>query len=1245
MRSFLDGGGELGEMMRRFDWCSTPLGDPQSWPRSLKTAVRILLTSRQPMWLGWGPALTYLYNDPYKSIIGGKHPWALGRPFSEVWREIWDVVGPMAEHVMSRDEGTYVEAQLLIMERHGYQEETYYTFSYSPVSDDEGVPAGIICANTDDTRRVIGERQLALLGELAARTSKARRWKDACDLALEAFATNALDLPFAMIYAAEPGTTPVLAAATAGTQALHDLGHWPWQEVMLHGEAREVAMPPIDGPIPTGGWDRAPRSVALLPIAASGSGGRAGMLVAALSPYRRYDEGYRGFLELVAGQISAAIANSEAYEEERKRAEALAELDRAKTAFFSNVSHEFRTPLTLLLGPVEELLAGDEVRRDARPMVEMVRRNAQRLLKLVNTLLDFARIEAGRAQSAFEATDLPEFTADLASNFRAACERAGLRLVVDCPPAAEPAWVDREMWEKVVLNLLSNAFKFTLHGEIRVTLRAAAHDFTLAVSDTGIGIPEAALPRMFERFHRVEGAKGRSHEGSGIGLALVHELVKLHGGRIAVQSEPGRGTTFTVSIPRGHAHLRDDQLRAAGEAVPGTVRADAYVNEALGWLGEAQPQPAPPPPAAPRRVLLADDNADLRDYARRLLADEYEVETAEDGEQALAAVRARPPDIVISDVMMPKLDGFGLVARLRADPQLRSVPVILLSARAGEEARVEGIGSGADDYLTKPFSARELLVRVGSLVRSAEARRKAREELERHAAQLEALVNTAPLGVYLVDDALRIAAVNPVAAPHLGERDLVGSDFRALLRRIWPLDAAEAVIERFQETLRTGEPYVVPEWIARRCDHGAVECYEWQIHRLPLPGGRYGVVCYFRDISAAVAAREALVESDRRKDEFLATLSHELRNPLTPLRNSLRILQLGPPRDPSTTRVHEMMERQVDHLVRLVDDLLEMSRISRGALELRREPVEVATIVRNALETSEPLVLAARHRLDVHLPGERLLLHGDPVRLAQLLANLLNNAAKYTDPGGRIELSAWREDDLVAIRVRDNGRGIAPHELARIFEIFVRGEDERAQGGLGIGLALARQLARMHGGTLEAHSAGRGKGSDFTLRLPLSQPQAGRDADAPRAAPARPIPRRILVVDDNRDAAESLAMILGAFGAETRVAFSGPEAIGALESFAADVALLDIGMPDMDGYETARRVRARFADRGIALVALTGWGQEQDRRRSREAGFAHHIVKPPEIEALRDLLASIAEALGAAPAATAGAGVPEDDVV
>jgi CheY-like chemotaxis protein/anti-sigma regulatory factor (Ser/Thr protein kinase) len=331
--------------------------------------------------------------------------------------------------------------------------------------------------------------------------------------------------------------------------------------------------------------------------------------------------------------------------------------------------------------------------------------------------------------------------------------------------------------------------------------------------------------------------------------------------------------------------------------------------------------------------------------------------------------------------------------------------------------------------------------------------------------------------------------------------------------------------------------------------------------------------------------------------------------------------------------------------VRLVDDLLEMSRISRGTLELRREPVEVATIVRNALETSEPLVLAARHRLDVHLPGERLLVHGDPVRLAQLLANLLNNAAKYTDPGGRIELSAWREDDLVAIRVRDNGRGIAPHELARIFEIFVRGEDERAQGGLGIGLALARQLARMHGGTLEAESAGRGEGSDFTVRLPLSQPQAGRRDDAPQAAPARPIPRRILVVDDNRDAAESLAIILGAFGAETRVAFSGADAVAALESFAADVALLDIGMPDMDGYETARRVRARFADRGIALVALTGWGQEQDRRRSREAGFAHHIVKPPEIEVLRNLLASIAEARGASPAVAARADVPEDDVV
>ena len=1224
-KSFLDGGGELGALMRAFDWSSTPLGPVDRWPRSLKTAVRIMLTSRQPFWLGWGPELTYLYNDPYKSIIGGKHPQALGRPFSEVWREIWEVVGPMAERVMTRNEGTYNESQLLIMQRHGYQEETYYTFSYSPVPNDEGGPGGLICANSDDTRRVIGERQLALLSELAARTGGARSWQEACQLAMQALATNSRDMPFALLFMPDEKNGAMSAVAfSQDAESMSDPGLWLGTEVAPADAVAFVDLDAQGAAIPRGDWPVAPSRAAVLPIAASGTAGRAGALVVGLNPFRQFDESYSGFLMLVARQVTAAIANAQAYEEEKRRAEALAEVDRAKTAFFSNVSHEFRTPLTLMLGPLDDLLAQPQngTSTEDRAALAVVRRNGRRLLKLVNTLLDFARIEAGRSQAVYEPTDLAELTADVASNFRSACERAGVRLNVDCPRLGERAYIDPEMWEKIVLNLLSNAFKFTLEGAIDVRLRAGDRTFELEVSDTGTGIPAEELPRMFERFHRVEGDRGRSHEGSGIGLALVQELARLHGGTITVASVLGQGTTFTVSIPKGSAHLPAERVRTSRVARSTDLRAEAYVDEALSWLPDSAQIGPQSPVRRAYRVLLADDNSDLREYARRLLAEHYEVDAVADGMAALEAARTRRPDIIVSDVMMPRLDGFGLLRALRADVQLRGIPVILLSARAGEEARIEGLGKGADDYLVKPFSSRELLVRVGALVESAAAHRKASEAL----AQFETLLERAPVGVFVVDDAFRLSAVNPVALPAFGEiADLIGRGFDEVVRRIWPKPMADDLVQRFRHTLETGEPYAVAEHVGQRLDRNVTEFYEWQINRIPLPGNRFGVVCYFRDIAKWVTAREALRETDRRKDEFLATLSHELRNPLAPLRNALQLLRLNGKGDPSLRPVQEIMERQVNHLVRLVDDLLEISRITRGALDLRREPVEVAAIVRSAVETSHPVIESAGHQLTLLLPDVPLWVEGDPVRLAQILGNLLNNAAIYTERGGQIAVQVRRQGDDGVISVRDNGRGIAAGDLERIFEIFIRGEGSatRDQGGLGIGLALARKLAQMHGGSVVVASDGPGRGSEFTLRIPLRPDATTGPAAAPQPADFSIPKRRVLIVDDNQDAAASLGAVLRFFGAEVRVANNGAAALALFEQFGPGVVFLDIGMPGMDGYEVARRMRSKFPRRNAVLVALTGWGQEEDRRRVRDAGFDHHLVKPADLKELERLLGSL----------------------
>jgi signal transduction histidine kinase len=766
----LAGGGELGALMRATDWSRTALGPVERWPQALRTSVRILLTSRQPMFVWWGEELINLYNDAYRSIVGGKHPQALGQPASVVWREIWDQVGPRAKSAMTANEGTYDEALLLIMERHGYREETYYTFSYSPVPSDTGDAGGILCANTDDTQRIIGARQLALLRELAARTTDARTIGDACSLSALSLETNPRDLPFAAIYLLDSDHRRVVLAGCSGITAgqaaapteaaLDSAAVWPFAEVLhTHAPALVTNLDAL-APLPNGAWDRPPWQAVVLPIAPSGKTGRSGVLVAGLNPYRLFDDSYQGFLGLVAGQIAAAIANAQAYEEERRRAEALAELDRAKTTFFSNVSHEFRTPLTLMLGPLEELLARGEAEEPAEDLklVHVAYRNGLRLLKLVNSLLDFARIEAGRVQASFEPTDLAAFTADLASSFRSATDKAGLRLSVNCPPLPQPVYVDRDMWEKVVLNLISNAFKFTFQGEISIELETAQDGSMakLTVRDTGTGIPLEEMPRLFERFHRVEGARGRTHEGTGIGLALVQELVKLHGGSIFVQSELGRGSAFTVHIPFGTSHLPRARIGAATAASTAT-RAEAYVDEALGWLpleGQEQAAEGNPPwhretltpwvrastqfdGAAQRgRVLLADDNSDMRAYVYRLLNPHFDVEAVADGREALDRALNHPPDLILSDIMMPELDGFELLKALRTEPATSTLPVILLSARAGEESRVEGIEAGADDYLVKPFTARELLARVTTHLAMSRLRRQAAErerELRRDA--------------------------------------------------------------------------------------------------------------------------------------------------------------------------------------------------------------------------------------------------------------------------------------------------------------------------------------------------------------------------------------------------------------------------------------------------------------------------------------------------------------------------------
>ncbi|MDO9711905.1 response regulator [Paracraurococcus lichenis] len=767
---FLAGGGELGALIRDRDWSKT-LGPPASWSNSIKLAVSLCLQSRFPILLWVGPELRILYNDAYVPFLGAaKHPAMLGAPGKEAWAEIWDDIAPMlAEATAGR--ATWVEDYRFFFDRELPREETYVTFSYSPIfgADAEGVE-GVFCVCTETTRRVVGERRLSTLHALGVTAPQQRTADDACRDIASVLQDNAFDIAFAAVYLCD--RDGAMANRAAVTQLASDASafppvlqlaaaRWPLAEAGSSGHA--VIVPdirPLAGTVAAPLWPDPVRTAVVLPLPAPTWQQPAGFLIIGTSPRQVLDAEYRNFLELVAEHAARAIAGGRAFEDERRRAEALAALDRAKTAFFSNVSHEFRTPLTLVLGPLRELLAkpAGALPPDAHAMAEIAERNGSRLLRLVNSLLDFSRIEAGRAQACYEPTDLPKLTAELAASFQSACDSAGLVLEIACLPLPEPVYVDRDMWEKIVLNLVSNAFKFTFDGHIAVGLRTVPAGVELRVVDSGVGIPAGELPRLFERFHRVEGQRSRSHEGSGIGLALIQELTRLHGGGISVESREGEGTIFTVTIPFGTTHLPADQVGRPRSLASTATGGAAFLEEARRWLpGSARQAAASAAGQGPMpgpRILVADDNADMRDYLVGLLTlAGWSVDAVADGDAALAAARLAPPDLLLADVMMPGRDGLALVAALRQAPRLATMPAILLSARAGEEARMAGMRSGADDYMVKPFSARELIARVEALLALTRLRQETNERLRRSDARLQAAVDLVGLSPYRWDPA------------------------------------------------------------------------------------------------------------------------------------------------------------------------------------------------------------------------------------------------------------------------------------------------------------------------------------------------------------------------------------------------------------------------------------------------------------------------------------------------------------
>ena len=1536
---------QMSSRIREFDWASTPLGPISSWSQALRTTLQVILASRFPQLLWWGPHYIQLYNDPYIPIPGDKHPdRAFGRPGAECWSEIWHILKPLIDRPFFGGPATWNDDILLEINRHGFIEETHFTIAYSPVPDEtekSGI-GGVLATVHEITEKVVGQRRIIALRDLAATINDAKTAEAACANAAKSLALHDKDLPFLMLYLIDRDRSVATLSGSAGVNPGDEIcpisldqttfsDGWPIIEALESRSMRVVHnLQDRFGKVPTGPWSDPPSTAVVVPINSNKQNEPAGFMIAGVSARLKLDQFYRDFYELTRTQIATAIANARAYEEEKKRAEFLEELDRAKTAFFSNVSHEFRTPLTLMLGPLEDELR-DNPNRDN---LQIVHRNSLRLLRLVNTLLDFSRIESGRIDASYEPTDLATFTAELASVFRSATEKAGLSLTVDCPPGSEPVFVDREMWEKIVLNLLSNAFKFTFEGEIRVGLTWEKDRVSLVVKDTGVGIDTVELPKVFDRFHRVRGVRARTHEGTGIGLALVQELARLHGGTATVSSEVGKGSIFTVTILRGTSHLPAQNIRGDRTLESTALGAAPFLEEALRSLPDsttpseglfqfkAEPfddlylstkpdsKNTRPDNLTKPVILVVDDNADMRNYLRRLLSTDYQVETVGNGRAALDFIQSNQPDLVLTDVMMPLLNGFELLSEIRADLRSRTLPVIMLSARAGEEARVEGLSAGADDYLMKPFSARELLVRVQSQLALAQLRREGEQRvidlldslndafmaidvnarityvnprgkanwlqpnqdanvIGKHVFEvfpdsrdarfglslLQCLAERTPLefeeasgsrwhsmrylpspdgGVAVfaqditarkqaearlqllneVSELIRTnldvnelsAAVAKTVGQHLnvrrclfnqtdldhdlemvlddycdgvesvagahkisdyssitsnemqqgktvvnfdaatdprtaadyergyeqnGERAYIAiplmregrwvaslwasdnrprgwSDEEVLLletiaERTWTamerirVDAAlsesEAKFRILSETAPALIWFVDPEGNCRYVNQqyldfsgkslDQLEGTGWQLllheddvdkyveafleagrsrqafHHVvraknadqlwrwiesfaqPLfadNGSFLGHVGVSFDITdrkwadeelkrlllSEHKARDAAETANKLKDEFLATLSHELRNPLNVVLGYSELLLRSPEieKSPQLTQIGNVLRKNAQAQAQLINDLLDLSRLQMGKISLNLETVWLATMIENAVDTIKAEADAKNISVFLDFEDQKLFVLGDALRLQQVTWNLLNNAVKFTPPGGVITVSLKQSNDTGVISFKDSGKGIEPDFLPHVFEMFRQADagTNRQHSGMGIGLALVSQLVRLHGGTVEALSEGVGKGACFVVSLPLSWDQQSAIAGPKTTQPEGLHGLRILVVDDSEDTLDMLGMFLESYDANVTTAKSGAEALELAAKAEFDVILSDISMPIMDGFTFLRSLRKLPGKQDVPVFALTGFGRLEDIERTKEEGFTAHLTKPLDLDLLMEKL-------------------------
>ncbi|KZV99317.1 hypothetical protein EXIGLDRAFT_746258, partial [Exidia glandulosa HHB12029] len=1316
-----------GQLITAYPWNTTSLGPLDSWLPEFKSCVLGIL-------------------DMPDSLLGNKHPHALGKPFREVHSEIWqdlegDVKEALAGHSIHR------KNQLRFV-RHSsvtVPEEFYYTRTYIPWRTN-GRILGTVSQSTETTAEVLASRRLSTLEDMQLRTVSTSTVSEFFAATLDALEVNTLDLPFVLVYSVKPeykkkkrsqglglgekeggldheptryhlslvgslgvpdghmsaqpevlirsdGVEDYMSSVESSsttdddpfsfwpptqssTPLAHDTSSWPFLEI-LAARGSLVTILPL-GSRANGflqrGWDYPCTQAVAFAIGATGKDQPAGgLVIIGLNPCRPYDADYANFVRMLSRQMTTGLTTAIDCAHQLQRAEELASIDRAKTTFFSNVSHELRTPLTLIIGPVEDILR-ETIPAEVRTRLDVVLRNASRLHRLVNTILDFSRLKAGHVAKLVP-VDLGALTANFASLFRSAIERARVKYSVACDEGPL-VYLDPDSWEKIITNIISNAFKYCLKGKIEVRVHFTRKEAIFSCSDTGCGIPEKELENIFTRFHRVA-CTARSHEGTGIGLALAQETVIALGGRIKVASVDGQGSTFTVTLPLGTAHIPPELLDTTAEPIRGVARGlqrygARMVQEAAEWTVNERPlltssarsfdglsagtsetafEVGYTPDKREPVVVVADDNADLRLYCTMLLSSKYNVHTFADGQAALDYVQKHDVDLILSDVEMPRMDGYEFLAAVREDARLNLLSFILVSAHAGSEARVVGLNAGADDYLVKPFSSKALMARVQTHIELGQGRRGAlsdvsnsKEEATYDLLELEARVQDRTKLLIEIESQLRLKVAEE---QHMRKQQEIVVDLTSHELRN-PLNATWQNAEFVEDMLERLRPLIPEEGIA--------------------------------DLNEAQSAIESIALS-------------------------------------------------VAHQTRIADDILNFSKISMQMMTIHTTPFPVCPTLEFCSQASLTLAMQifdiiqdvcrlweieTRERdIDLELVagsgvnGSWII--SDPQRISQVTINFLLNALRFTSEcllrhitvtvrfltrvgpprkntyrvaGEKVH---YRDACWLQIAVQDTGPGLSVEDLKKLFERFAQAHPSKDQftGGHGLGLFVSRHLVSLLDGFIEVESVS-GQGATFSFCIPVEQtePQVGgvqgwrnrilgrsarRAQISPRPtlkvrvvqsspsvasptsshwlptdAPAQKVisPLRdveaaptddffihtdvhVLVVEDNIINRKILVRQLQGRGFRTSSAVHGQAAVDILlhptMPHDVDVVLMDIEMPVKDGKTACSEVRAWEAAKGpghhrLPVIAVTGNARDEQVGECLAIGFDEVALKPYRID-------------------------------